>query len=101
MHPFANMACVEEALEELMERTPPLVTSLPRQPGRKEQRYTHLFAGTPETAEEERTVPPEAARLKLMAENERLRTMEKEVESLRAEVAELRRAVEEFKAQFE
>lgn len=101
MHPFADMAGVEEALEELMERTPPLATSLPRQPGRKEQRYAHLFAGTPETAEDERTVPPEAARLKVMAGNERLGTMEKEVESLRAEVAELRRAVEEFKAQFE
>jgi len=101
MHPFADMAGVEEALEELMERTPPLATSLPRQPGRKEQRYAHLFAGAPETAEEERTVHPEAARLKVMAENERLGSMEKEVASLRAEVAELRRAVEEFKAQFE
>jgi len=101
MHPFADLAAVEEALKELMERTPPLATSLPRQPGRKEQRYAHLFAGVPETEAEERTVPPEAARLKVMAENDRFAALEKEVASLRAEVAWLRRAVEDFKAQFE
>ena len=58
MHPFADLADVEEALRELMERTPPLATILPRQPGRKEQRYAHMFAGAPETFEEERTVAP-------------------------------------------
>lgn len=101
MHPFADLADVEEALKELMERTPPLATILPRQPGRKEQRYSHMFASAPETVEEERAVPPEEARLKVMAENERLATLEKEVASLHTEVAELRRAVEEFRAQFE
>jgi uncharacterized protein len=101
MHPFADLAGVEEALKELMERTPPLATSLPRQSGRKEQRYAHLFSGEPETAREERSVPPEAARLRVMAEEERLVTLEREVASLRVEVAGLRRAVEEFKAQFE
>ena len=101
MHPFVDLADVEEALKELMERTPPLATILPRQPGRKEQRYAHMFAGAPETVEEERAVPPEEARLKVMAENERLATLEKEVASLHTEVAELRRAVEEFRAQFE
>lgn len=101
MHPFADLTGVEEALEELMERTPPLATSLPRQPGHKEQCYAHMYAGAPQTAEEERVVSPEAARLKVMAENERLATLEKEVESLSAEVAELRRTVEDFKAQFE
>src|SRR5512135_2764118 len=58
MHPFAGPAAVEEALEELLARNPPLVTWLPRQPGRKEQRYAHLFAGVPEVAGEEQA-PPE------------------------------------------
>src|SRR6266567_148985 len=101
MHPFADLAAVEEVLEELQARTPPLATKLPRQPGRKEQRYAQLFGGEPELAADEHLPPPEAARLKVMAENERVAKLEEEVSALRAEVAGLRRLVEEFKAQFE
>ncbi len=101
MHPLADLAAVEEVLRELMEREQPLVTRLVRQPGRKESRYGHLFGGEPEAIPEEASAPPEAARLRVMAENERLTQLEGEVVSLRSEVAELRRMVEEFKAQFE
>ncbi len=101
MHPFPGLAGVEEALDELMARTPPLVTRLPRQPGRKEQRYAHLFSGEPEVVVDERVPAPEAARLKVWAENERIGKLEREVASLREEVAGLRRLMEEFKAQFE
>ena len=101
MHPFADLAAVEEALQELMERTPPLVTRLPRQLGRKEQRCAHLFAGVPEPADEGRAVSPEAGRIKDTDGNERIAILEKEIESLRAEMEELRRTVEEFKARFE
>ncbi|HLO24696.1 MAG TPA: YceH family protein [Geobacteraceae bacterium] len=101
MHPFPDLAGVEEALDELMARTPPLVIRLPRQPGRKEQRHAHLFSGEPEVPVDERVPEPEAARLKVMAENERIGKLEQEVASLREEVARLRRLVEEFKAQFE
>ena len=101
MHPFADPAAVEETLGELMERTPPLVARLPRQPGRKEQRYAHLFAGEPVATEEERVLAPESARLREMAGNERIAQLEEEVAELRAEVAGLRQTVEELKAQFE
>lgn len=101
MHSFPELAAMEETLQELMARTPPLVALLPRQPGRKEQRYAHLFAGEPVLSAEGLTPPPEGARLKVMAENERLARVEEEVAALRAEVAELRRTVAEFKAQFE
>lgn len=101
MHAFAELAAVEETLQELMERMPPLITRLPRQPGRKESRYSHLFAGEPEISAQEHAPHPEAARLKVMAESERLARLEEEVAALRAEVAELRRMADEFKAQFE
>jgi uncharacterized protein YceH (UPF0502 family) len=101
MHRFADLAAVEEALQELMDRSPPIITRLQRQPGHKEQRYAHLLSGVPETVEEERVFPPEAARLKVMAENERIFNLEMDVAALRAEVAELRRTVEDFKLQFE
>jgi uncharacterized protein YceH (UPF0502 family) len=101
MHPFADLAAVEEALQELMDRTPPLVTRLPRQSGRKEQRCAHLFAGAPEPEDEGRAVSPEAGRIKVSYENERIAILEKEIASLRADMEELRRTVEEFKARFE
>lgn len=101
MHAFPDLAAVEAVLQEMMDRTPPLAVLLSRQPGRKEQRYAHLFAGVPELPAEGHAPPPEAARLRVMAENERIATLEEEVASLRGEVAALRRLVEEFKAQFE
>jgi uncharacterized protein len=99
MHPFADLAAVEEALQELAERTPPLVALLPRMPGHKEQRYAHMFGAGAETADEARE-QQEDARNSIVAENDRIANLEMEVSSLRAEVAELRRSVEEFKAQF-
>jgi uncharacterized protein YceH (UPF0502 family) len=101
MHPFADLAAVEEVLGELMEREMPLVARLARQPGRKESRYAQLWGGEPESAADEGGTPPEAARQRVMAENERIAKLEEEVALLRAEVAALRQAVEEFKAQFD
>ncbi len=87
----------EALLEELAERN--LVTKLPRQPGRKEQRYAHLYSGEP-ALEEEALASPEPARLRVMAENERLSALEADVRLLREEVTELRKVLEEFMAQF-
>jgi uncharacterized protein YceH (UPF0502 family) len=101
MHQFADLAAVEAVLEELLARTPPLVTRLPRQPGRKESRYAHLFAGEPLLVTEDFAPALESARQPVLAEYERLVRLEEEVATLRAEVAELRQAVGAFKAQFE
>jgi hypothetical protein len=84
-----------------MERTPPLVIRLPRQSGRKEQRYAHLFAGVPELSTDEHLPQLELARLKVMAENERIAELEEEVAALRTEMDLLRGLVDELKAQFE
>jgi uncharacterized protein len=101
MRSFPDLAAVEAVLADLMKREPPLVTRLPRQPGRKEARYAHLFAGEPEIPVEEVTPPPEAARLRVMAGDERISRLEEEVSTLRSEVAALRQTMAEFKAQFE
>jgi hypothetical protein len=45
LHSFAEIADVLAGLQKLAERTPSLVSVLPRQPGTKESRYTHLFCG--------------------------------------------------------
>jgi len=101
MHPFPDLASVEAVLEELQARTPPLVARLPRQPGRKEARHAHLFAGVPEETQDDASPPPEPARLRVAAENDRIALLEEEIAALRAEVAELRRMMKEFAAQFE
>lgn len=101
MTPFADLAAVEETLQELQQFDPSLVTLLPRQTGQKEQRYAHLLAGEPQLTAAERQPAPEAARLRVMEENERVALLETEVAALRAEVAELRKIVADFKSQFE
>ncbi len=95
MRPFADLDAVEAVLRELMERDEPLVTRLPRQPGRKEQRYAHLLAGAPDAVPEtDVAAPPEAARVRVAAEDERIRRLEEEVAALKA-------AFEAFRKQFE
>ena len=100
MYPFGDLAEVEGVLQSLMDRDFPLVVRLPRQAGRKENRFAHLFAGEPELPAED-SAPPEATRLRVVAENERLDRLEEELAALRGEVDELRRQMAEFKAQFD
>ena len=101
MYPFGDLAAVEEVLQELLIRETPLITLLPRQPGRKEGRYAQLFSGVPESSDESPEARPEPARQRVMAENERIAKLEGDVASLQEEVVNLRRLMEEFKKQFE
>ena len=101
MYPFGDPAAVEEVLQELMVRETPLITLMPRQPGRKEGRYAQLFSGIPEFVEDSSEARPEAARKRVLAENERITKLEEEVAALRGEVVELKQMMAEFKAQFE
>ena len=101
MYPFGGLEAAEEVLQELMQRKKPMITLMPRQPGRKEGRYAQLFSVMPERSEERAESASEPARQRVMAENERIEKLEVEVAALRAEVTGLRLTVEEFKAQFE
>src|SRR5450631_2866686 len=49
IHSFAEISDVLTGLQKLMEREPPLVAVLPRQPGTKEARYAHLLSGPAES----------------------------------------------------
>lgn len=101
MYPFGDLAAAEEVLQELIQRENPLISLMPRQPGRKEGRYVQLFSGMSETSVEERGAAPETARVRVMAENERISKLEEEVTALRGEVTTLQQQMAEFKAQFE
>ena len=108
---FDTLPEVEEALNALAARQPqPLVAKLPRAPGTKESRYTHLLSGPVEAAapgpaasaaSAERTPPLEPATVIVRAENERIAKLEEDVAALRAELAELHAKFADFRKQFE
>ena len=51
---FGDLDDVQFALGHLLEREPPFVAALPRQPGQKEGRYAHLLSGKPDIPEPSR-----------------------------------------------
>jgi uncharacterized protein len=99
MHPFEDLSVVQSTLKHLMEREPPLVKLLPRQPGNKEARYAHLLSGDVEVREAPQV--KEAAISSSATENARMTGLESEVAGLQKEVANLKRQFAEFRKQFE
>ena len=99
MYKFDDLAVVESALRHLMEREPPLVKKLARQPGTKESRYAHLLAGDVEGW----IAPAEAHPVAATGgqDEQRITRLETEVQSLRTEIADLRQQLEDFRKQFE
>lgn len=94
---MAEIPDVEEVLAKLQQHGPPLAVKLPRQAGRKEQRYVQLFAGMPELPElpEEEDAPsPRRAAVRAPAAGQRLQALEEGVGTLREEIAALRHEVE-------
>ena len=86
---------VEDLLTGLQTRAEPLLKLLPRQPGRREARFAHLLAGEPVVRDEAESTTPRPAR------DERLTTLEEEVQHLRQELDALRQQFAEFQKQFE
>jgi uncharacterized protein len=103
MAEFPDLGAVQDAISVLQNFGPALAVKLPREQGRKEQRYTHLLAGMPEITEapdslegletEERVERPVPER---SSGKERISRLEEEVASVREEISALRREVEEF-----
>jgi len=96
LHKFNDLEEVHSALQHLMNRQPPLVKVLPRQPGTKEARYAHLLSGDVETWEPEAT--PEAP---ASPDSERLTRLEDGVATLQKEIAALKQQLADFRKQFE
>ncbi len=95
MHRFDEISDVLGALQKLAERDPALVAVLPRQPGTKESRYTHLLSGPVESA----TAPSAAYEAPAGASysapgggdsDGRIAQLEATVAELKKEMAELR-----------
>ena len=101
MHRFEELTDVMAGLQKLMERTPPLVAVLPRQPGTKESRYAHLLSGSVEAL---RAAAPDAfvqreagvGSAPDAGQEERIAQLEATVAELRREVVALRAKIEDL-----
>jgi hypothetical protein len=102
LHEFAGLDEVESTLQSLAARAPsPLVQRLPRQTGYKESRYAHLLAGPPESVPDESVPAIETPAGTGLPDDGRVARLEKEVEGLRRELAELKTQFTEFRKQLE
>ncbi|MGA8493434.1 MAG: YceH family protein [Terriglobales bacterium] len=103
MHRFEDLTEVQSTLQHMMQRDPPLVRILPRQPGTKESRYKHLLAGDTEDLADgslARALSP-ANVLSHSADPDRIAHLENEVTDLRRELADLKQQLATFRKQFE
>ena len=97
LHTFASLEEVQETIIGLENLE--LVKKLPKQPGRKESRYTHLLCEEPdesagEVIAESVNASPENN------DNTRINELKDEIDKLRKELHDLRLEYEAFKAQF-
>src|SRR4051812_25950714 len=83
---FEELSDVQATLQKLMDRDPPLVKVLPRQPGTKEARYAHLFSG--DVATFEVTAAPANATGAASGKDERISVLEEHVAALHSDIAE-------------
>ncbi|HEY6272490.1 MAG TPA: YceH family protein [Terriglobales bacterium] len=99
MYRFGELSEVQAALEHLIERDPPLVKMLPRQPGTKESRYAHLLAG--EVAGFESPIESTRSLHGSPADDGRVAKLENDVRELRQEIAALKQQMDRFSKQGE
>ncbi len=112
MYHFEALEDVVSTLDRLSQREPPLAAILPRQPGTKESRYTHLFSGQPEASGVSVTrAPLRQAQATLSHANlstgsassttDRIDRLEEEVALLRKELSDVQQQLAAFRKQFE
>jgi hypothetical protein len=94
MHRFEEIGDVLAGLQKLMEREPPLVAVLSRQPGTKESRYAHLLSG--EVAAAPATMSAAVSAPVRSADDDRVAQLESDVAELRKEVAALRLKIDDL-----
>jgi uncharacterized protein YceH (UPF0502 family) len=95
MHRFGEIGDVLAGLQKLMEREPPLVAMLPRQPGTKESRYAHLLSGALEMAQANSVMAANAG-AEASEQETRIGQLETTVAELREEVAALRKRIDDL-----
>ena len=100
LHALADSAEVEHVLNELKAHEDgAFVVQLPRESGKRERRWAHLFGGEPEVQ-----APEETGEVEIQtgpSRIERIQILEYEVADLRQELADLKEQFAAFKTAFE
>jgi len=99
MHPFDDLGVVHSTLQRLMQRDPPVVKLLPRQPGTKEARFAHLLSG--DRPEWNAQTGSDAGVTSIRSDGDRISHLEEAVVGLQREFAELKQQFADFRKQFE
>ena len=90
MQHFADAAALQATVDRLAERE--FAVRLPRRPGQKEERYQHLLSSDLDDEVAAPPAPAHEAQTPASAGEDRLARLERRLEELAAEVAELRAA---------
>jgi uncharacterized protein YceH (UPF0502 family) len=103
MYAFEDLESVHAALNLLARREPPVVKVLPREPGTKESRYMHLFAGDTIPSSATNIARSTAAATPENSEpaSERIQVLEQQVSELKRELLTLREQFADFQKQFQ
>jgi uncharacterized protein YceH (UPF0502 family) len=94
LYSFSSLEEVQTSIANLEDMQ--LVSTLPRQPGRKESRYAHLLSGKPEEKPVETIIRAKAA-----AEVDSTGDLQQQIDELRREMQSLREEFATFRSQFE
>ena len=97
MHLFNDLDEVQSTLQRFIQRNPPLIAMLARQPGTKESRYMHLFSGDVDSWQP----PSNSVTSPITSDGDRIADLETAVAGLEKEIAELKREFAKFQQQFE
>jgi uncharacterized protein YceH (UPF0502 family) len=99
MHPFDDLGVVHSTLQRLMQRDPPVVKLLPRQPGTKEARFAHLLSG--DRPEWNAQPGSDAVVTSIRSDGDRIAHLEEAFMDLQREFADLKQQFADFRKQFE
>lgn len=90
LHDFKDVQRVESTLQDLIDREGgPLIVKLPREPGKRESRFVHLFSGEPDLdmpSGEHNIVRHSNAQTGQPADQARIEALEQQVNQMRAEI---------------
>jgi uncharacterized protein YceH (UPF0502 family) len=99
MHQFDDLSDARSVLQRLMNREPPLVKVLARQPGTKESRYIHLLSDDAKPVSS--TVGPEVPAALEREKMDGFSRLSSEMAELRRDMADLKQQFAAFRKQFE
>ncbi len=99
LYPFPDLEEVKQSITSLEEMG--LIMMLPRQPGRKESRYAHLFAGEPQELPDETCQASAPTTVIADRDTDRILDLENQISELRQELQSLQQDFETFKNRFE